>query len=75
MLIGPVNPQTILDEVIGPDAEKIHFPGQRIGNQNCCRNFNHNPQGNVRIVRDPFFTQFFLDLKIKGFDFFKFLQA
>jgi len=46
--VVPVSGKGVLDEVVGSDAEKIHLPDQEFRHLDCGRNFDHDPESDVR---------------------------
>jgi hypothetical protein len=65
LLVGSVDGQRVLDEIVGADTDEIHVSKQPVQNPDGPRNFHHDPlvhipiKGNPLMVKEAFF--FFQD--------------
>jgi len=62
VLVGPVDSDAVLNQVVGSDAEEIHLPGQQVRNGHRRRDLDHDPHGHVFVVGDAFPAKVLPDL-------------
>ena len=58
--VHPIDRQGVLNQIVGPDAEKIYPFGQGIGNQGRGRNLDHRADLNIPVIGGLFAVQFVL---------------
>ena len=58
-LIGSVDGEGVLNEVIGSDREKVHFLRKCRGHERCGGDFDHHSDLDVRVIFDAGFGEFF----------------
>ena len=73
-LIGAVDGQIVLDEVVRPDAQIIDFLHQDIGNRGRRRDLDHHPERDLPVELDPLFLQLLFDLLEEQLDLADFLD-
>src|SRR5210317_1458870 len=57
MLVAAIDRQTILDQIVGANREKIDFFSQQISNQNSRRGLNHDADFDIFIEDNTFRDQ------------------
>jgi len=62
VFVRSVYSNSVLDKVIGSDAEKIHLGRQHVRNGDGGRDFYHYSEGHILIERDSFSGQLRLHL-------------
>ncbi len=62
-VIGTVNGQRVLNQVIGADRQKIHLLGKRLRRQGCRRDFYHAADRHGRVKRQSIGHQTGLGLR------------
>jgi len=73
-LIGPVNRQIILDEVVGADAEVVDFPDDLVRDGRSSRHLDHDSERDVLIERNPLLSELPLHLPEHGLHLLDLLQ-
>ena len=60
--IGPVDRQSVLDQVVGADRKEIDLPGKLVRQERGRGNLDHHTDGDVSFERNPLILEIFLDV-------------
>jgi len=57
LLVGAIDRQRVLDQVVGSDREEVDLLGEGIGHQRCAGDLDHHPDGDLSAELDALVLQ------------------
>ncbi len=62
LLVGAIDRQRVLDQVVGSDREEVDLLGEGVGHQRCAGDLDHHPDGDLPAELDPLVLQVLHDV-------------